>query len=444
MQKNSLSLQTSLRLNILNTSNMPPLIKDDQTQKAIATLIHPDTGDRVGVTEQNKQDYFGKGYVLEQSPNTPVKGAVQAGTGKVMSGQPYTAAGKFVDVVQKKAAEQITAKRDALLNAPENYDTQIALQRGALFEALANGVSALTPENLRWLSPQQQQMIRDGKKDLMSSAIVGLNSILETRKDLRKEEQARQDKLNTEARAEAKTALEIYSKNNLWDKVSEEERSKLESSLGLAPGTIGGMASKDGFTYELKPTERGGYVQFKFDSSGKLVGQEEVRASSARAGSTTTSTTGNPDAYDFKEFVTEFQKSARFSIDSTPGSTGEAELKKLYSQYQAEVESKNIATYINGVAYSPDAAKKAINSTDRQKMMLKGLNPDSVQDIKKYVEEIKGDTKGNTAGENMSPERLSVVVNETGKTLQEVKEMDFEEANEIYFSSKEDEDNPFK
>jgi len=335
---------------------MPPLIQDDQTQKAIATLIHPDTGDRVGVTEQNKQDFFGKGYVLEQSPNTPVKGAVQAGTGKVMSGQPYTAAGKFADVVQKKAAEQITAKRDALLNAPENYDTQIALQRGALFEALANGVSALTPENLRWLSPQQQQMIRDGKKDLMSSAIVGLNSILQTRTDLRKEEQARQDKLNTEARAEAKTALEIYSKNNLWDKVSEEERSKLESSLGLAPGTIGGMASKeDGFTYELKPTERGGYVQFKFDSTGKLVGQEEVRASGARVGDSSTSTENleiKSWADDIEKLGTETEKQNALLeiLDTRLAGKVQTELK-IRSQQQNVSDPKNVASSEDGVEY---------------------------------------------------------------------------------------------
>lgn len=301
---------------------MPALIEDKQTQeglaearKEMATLIHPDkpATDKtarlpVEVGSPEAQRLFGEGYVLEESPGTPTKGAIQATTGRVATGKPLTSGGAFAQAVQQKAAAKVQEKRDTLLNAPENYDTQIALQRGALFQALAEGLTALTPENLRWLTPQQQQMIRNGDKDLMKSAIVGLNSILQFRKEARLEEEARQQREQAKLLAEeekeyerAASAFKVYVDNGLWETLTPEARAGFEATFGFEPGTIDLMEehSKDpDFTYEQKSTERGGWIEFKMDASGQVVDQKtlvESRPLASGGGSSGSVETTDPE-----------------------------------------------------------------------------------------------------------------------------------------------------
>src|SRR3990167_2067854 len=93
------------------------------------------------------------------------------------STQPVTAAGEFVDAVNKKAEKKIRAKRESLLSAPDNFDTQLDLQYGALTTALLDGATALTPKQLRWLNPQQQAAIRSGDENLIKTARAGINAI---------------------------------------------------------------------------------------------------------------------------------------------------------------------------------------------------------------------------------------------------------------------------
>jgi len=248
---------------------MPPLIEDSQTQKEMATLLHPDTGARqaVEVGSEDAQKLFGEGFVLEQSPDTPVAGATQATTGKVTTGSPLSAGGVFAQTVQELAAQKVTDKRNEILNAPENYDTQIALQRGALFQALAEGTTALTPENLRWLTPQQQQAIRDGNKSVIQSAIIGLNSILQARTDLRKEEEARVEKEEAKRLAQMETTFDIYNTIG-FDKLDETKRAELEVSLGLPTGTLDSViesAQEGELKWELGTDANNNIIRYRFD-----------------------------------------------------------------------------------------------------------------------------------------------------------------------------------
>jgi len=242
------------------TASETPVDTQSRVQQEMATLINPDTGDRrpVEVGSQGAQQLFGQGYVLEQSPNVPAAGAVQATTGRTTSGQPITSAGKFVDVVNQMAQNKIKEKRESLLNAPENYDTQLDLQVGSLYAALADEAVALTPENLRWLTPDQQRLVRQGDKDTIKSAIIGLNSIKQSREDRRKEEQARIEREREVALARFETLLSL----NAAQDMSLTQKEQVVQALGLSDvgaldQIITRQSQSDQFSYELRSTDQG-------------------------------------------------------------------------------------------------------------------------------------------------------------------------------------------
>lgn len=140
---------------------------------------------------------------------------------------PLTAGGAFVSQVNKLTQEKIATKRDELLSLPDNYDNQLDLQRGKLYEALAGEMSALTPEKLRWLSPEQQAAIRSGDKQLIKNAIIGLNSISQFRED-RKTADAEKAAKQFELLSESGASLESLPPGLL---------SGLDAASGLPSGT---------------------------------------------------------------------------------------------------------------------------------------------------------------------------------------------------------------
>ena len=190
---------------------------------------------------------------------------------------PVTAAGAFVDLVRQKTQEKITAKREELLNAPDNYDTQVALQRGTLYEALAEGATALTPEKLRWLSPDQQDAIRSDDKGLIKNSIIGLNSILQFRKDARDEEDAKKEKEDAKRLAQAETTYGIY-KDLGFEKLTDVQRASLETTLGLPSGTLLTFAEDktNGIDWELGTDVNGNKIKYRFDPYSGLYSSEVI------------------------------------------------------------------------------------------------------------------------------------------------------------------------
>src|SRR3990167_7198985 len=81
------------------------------------------------------------------------------------------------------------------LGAPESYDNQIIRQKAALLSALLG--DAVTPEDLRWLNPSQQNAIRSGKKEALEAELVGLKAIQTGRSELKKEEERQAAELET-------------------------------------------------------------------------------------------------------------------------------------------------------------------------------------------------------------------------------------------------------
>jgi len=199
---------------------------------------------------------------------------------------PVTAGGKFVDVVNQLVTKNVTDKRNDLLSPEQNMDTQLNLQRGALYAALAGEATALTPEDLRWLDPNQQRLIRQGDQTALRSAIIGLNSIMQERGDRKKDEEAK-------VIAEEKRSMDRFntlSSLGVLDRLSEDDRRSMEEQLGLPSGAIDSVIEdqvEGEFTYELRATERGGFVQFKKNAkTGEIVGQETITKSRALAGPT--------------------------------------------------------------------------------------------------------------------------------------------------------------
>lgn len=235
----------------------------EKVNKQMATLIHPDTQARqaVEVGSQDAQKLFGQGYVLEQSPGIPVKGATQAGTGRVTTGKPATSAGKFVELVNKRSKEKVQKKQEEILNAPDSYDQILEKRYGALTTALLDGATALTPENLRWLDPAQQAAVRDGNINLLKTARAGTTAEMQMRSNRKKEEEATKEREEAKRLAQAETTFNLYSKYGMWDKLSEEQKIDLETTLGLPTGTVASLdaAAQEtpGGAWELRSTDQG-------------------------------------------------------------------------------------------------------------------------------------------------------------------------------------------
>lgn len=226
------------------------------------------SGEATGQQRQaqiEQQAGIGRSPVTSATAQTPAE--------KISSGQPSTAAGKFVDVVRQKAAQQVATKRDALLKAPQNYDTQIELQRGALYTALADQAVALTPENLRWLTPDQQAAIRSGDKKVIGSAIIGLNSILQSRKDDRAEQEAKQ----RQDQQDAISKFQVLQQMGALDQVDPQTSTQIESALGLQPGKLAEMAAKQGTSTFQYQQLGGNTIEQEFDrNTGKLLNSRVV------------------------------------------------------------------------------------------------------------------------------------------------------------------------
>jgi len=321
-------------------------------------------------TQRVTADRFGEGTV-------PTAAEQQATT------QNVTAAGNFVDLVRQKSQDKMKQRRDELLSAPQNFDTQIDLQRGALHTALVDQASALTPENLRWLTPQQQSAIRSGDKNLIKTAIIGLNSISQARAKRQEATQARKEGV-----------LDFLSDNNLLGTLSEEQATQLETEVGLPVGTVSALAEQqaDGqFTFEVRSLKGDRFLQLKKDArTGQIVGQEIITAGGGAPGvvSTTTTVTPEPEqALSFEEFRNLAITEGAFLGDAL-GSPTEETINALYQDYLAETGATTAPPQAPALAGPSDEdAVKLLSSTDKKKMFAQGLDPNNPSDARQYIQQ---------------------------------------------------------
>jgi len=117
------------------------------------------------------------------------------------------------------------AKKTELLGAPESYDNQILRQKGALMAKLFG--ENLTPDELKWLTPEQSNAILSGDEQLIKAQIAGLNTITQGRKEQRKE-----------AQEQAEKQFDLFLASGApVDQLPADFLNTLDSTVGLPAGT---------------------------------------------------------------------------------------------------------------------------------------------------------------------------------------------------------------
>lgn len=115
--------------------------------------------------------------------------------------------------------------KSTLLGAPEDYDNQIIRQKASLLTKLFG--EDLTPDDLKWLTPSQSSAILSGDEKLIKAELAGLNSIVQSRKDLKKEEEEK-----------ALKQYELFAQSGISpDQLPEGFLSQLDATIGLPDGT---------------------------------------------------------------------------------------------------------------------------------------------------------------------------------------------------------------
>ncbi len=145
----------------------------------------------------------------------------------------------------------------------KSFDNQLLIQQGLLYKQLFG--ESLTPAELRVLSPSQQAAVREGNQNAIKAELSGIGSVVAGREEKRKEEETKKEK----EFERAKTTLDIYSKLNLWDKISPSESASLEQTLGLAPGTLVGVKTPE--KIETQVVTAGGRALLIDKNTGKTI-----------------------------------------------------------------------------------------------------------------------------------------------------------------------------
>jgi len=138
----------------------------------------------------------------------------------------------YANALKEKVTTAVQGQREKLLSAPDNFDTQLAIKLGAL-RAGALGEN-VTPEELRWLSPSEQALIRSGKKDAIKAEMISIGTIMEQRRVQRADDEARV----RQAQADTMTRFNTIASYNLFDRLSASERVSMETTLQLPTGSI--------------------------------------------------------------------------------------------------------------------------------------------------------------------------------------------------------------
>lgn len=295
------------------------------------------------------------------------------------------AATDAVNAAKNKGREEMFADTSS-----RSFDNQLLIQQGLMYKQLFG--ERLTPEELRFLSPQQQALIRGADENKIKAELAGLNSIIAGRDKKRKEEQARIEKEEEKRMAKAETTFDIYNKIG-FDKLSPEQRIQIETELGLPTGTLDDVIAKASekptSKFEYRATERGGFIEFELDpTTGQVLNQRTLIAPRGLVDK------GIPPDEDEPEDVLskdDFFSLAQEGIMAEGGGmmspdisnpTVKAEIDRLYQEYLASLGG----VIINGVSVTEEEAKKLLLTEDRRKMIFRGLNPNNIQDIKTYFE----------------------------------------------------------
>ena len=152
--------------------------------------------------------------------------------------------------------------------------------------------------------------------------------------------------------AQAETMYNIYAKIG-FDKLDEAQRANLESTLGLPTGTLNDIVSSQpketNVEYELRSTERGGFIQFKKDKrTGEILDQKIITPSRGLEGTGGEVDLGLPitkvdissglDQSSFNTYLLEQEKKANMSFSPEK----RKELKEEWEKMQVATNPESV------------------------------------------------------------------------------------------------------
>ena len=304
----------------------------------------------------------------------------------------------YADALKSTLASGAKKGANDVLTAESGYDNQLLVAKSALVDAWMG--STLTPDQLRVLSPSQQAAVREGKKDAIGSAIAGINTIIQGRKDLHDEEEAKAEEAEAKALAKAETTFNLYTQHNLWSQLSVEEQTALETTLGLPAGTIAGIAAEQAsasdYDYKYSAGLGNSIVETVTDKkTGKLVSTRTIGSTGTGGGSTSTtsetSSTGKLSKDDFTSAYIAQVGEDLFVSPDIDNPEVKAQIDALYQEYVASF------------AETDTSILKLLSSTDKKKMIAQGLDPSDIEDVRTYFSSQYGEeVKTTTEEEDLS------------------------------------------
>jgi len=298
---------------------------------------------------------------------------VQAGTLPSFNAETgLKAAETFNQAVTDTVQSAITTQRDTALDADANFDTQLQLQRGALYAALLD--ETIADEDLKWLTPAQQRAINAGDKDLIRSQIGGINSIHNARQDAAKEAEAKE----AADQAAAFSLLNNLMSLGLLGGLSSEEIASMAGSIGVEASALEEMIAEQiesgGLEWQLG-TENGNIIAYKFDP---VTGAYESKVLKEGAGSgTPPPSSGLATQITYTEWLDIY--SQEHSISTDPN-----------SQYLQDEYAKYLT--MNALSQMTDSYVLGMVQDNWSDMISQGLVPTSVDDAKYYISQDKDTT----------------------------------------------------
>lgn len=259
----ALALQTQLQ------SGGTPTVSGRPDLYAVAPTATEEQKPITGASGQAVQPTVATASQLQQASAGTLESFNQATT--ILT--PEQQAVKFAEQLKVTVGSGVEAGRESLISTPsESYDQLLIAQKAALNAWLLS--EQLTPEDLRWLSPVQQEAIRSAKKQNVQAQVTAINYILNGRQELKDKEDAEKEKAETKAWARIETLQNL----GLLATMPDTELQSMADAVGLTveqlkmiPANVAGQSGKTVTRTDTDPTTGQEYTQIINIETGEIL-----------------------------------------------------------------------------------------------------------------------------------------------------------------------------
>ena len=239
----------------------------------------------------------------------------------------------YADALKSTLASGAKKGANDVLTAESGYDNQLLVAKSALVDAWMG--STLTPDQLRVLSPSQQAAVREGKKDAIGSAIAGINTIIQGRKDLHDEEEAKAEEAAQKVKDDLSFGISLlnsYKDLGLLGSLTTEQMTSLASQTGLTEAAITqlGEDTEDG-EWKLGTDTSGNTIKYRFNESTGAYESEIIEYKKS------TGPSSSPEETEAQKFINEAQAALQSLDDGMSWGTAWDMLHLGYPSYSSEI-----------------------------------------------------------------------------------------------------------